>query len=128
MQYRTIDMCNVFARAAFDASRLLADVNARTYERLVKRQIELATDCMESGIKQFVSHYAAAQKDFAQEYVQKAQAANQETVKLIGQAQDEWKKYLEQQLPAAIEQVKSAVKKAAQDVAESPRTTSKKAA
>jgi hypothetical protein len=45
----------------------------------------------------------------AQDYADKAQQANKDTVKIITQAQDEVNSYLEQQLPAAIEQVKSAV-------------------
>jgi hypothetical protein len=128
MQHQAFNLYNAFAKSAFDAGRQLADINGRAYERLAKRQIELASDFMESGIKQFVSHYVAAQKDFAQEYVSKAQAANEDTVKLISQAQDELNRYLEQQLPAAIEQVKSAVRNAAQEAVNSTRAAAGKKA
>jgi hypothetical protein len=129
MQHDLFNLYNVFAKTAFDASRQLTDINARNYEKLVKRQIELASDFMESGFKQFVSHYMAAQKELAQEYADKLQQANKDTVKLITQAQDELNSYLEQQLPAAMEQVKSAVKDATQEAAVTTRSAaSKKAA
>lgn len=128
MQQSYFNFYNVFAKTAFDAGRQLADINARNYEKLMKRQIELASDFMETSFKQFVSHYAAAQKEIAEEYADKAQKAQKDTVKLIAQAQDELNAYLEQQLPAAMERVRSAVKEATQEAADTTRSASKKAA
>ncbi len=110
MQQQIFDLYNVFAKTAFDAGRQLTDLNTRTYEKLVKRQIELAGDFMESAVKQGLSHYVAAQRGLAEDYANKAHQANKDTVKIITQAQDELNNYLEQQLPAAVEKVKSAVK------------------
>ena len=119
----------MFAKTAFDATRQLTDINTRTYEKLVKRQIELTSDVVESVVKQGVAHYMDAQKQLAEQYADKAQQANKDTVKIITQAQDELNGYLEQQLPAAMEQVKSAVKDAAQQTADTARSsTGKKAA
>jgi hypothetical protein len=64
----------------------------------------------------------------AQDYADKAQQANKDTVKIITQAQDEVNSYLEQQLPAAIEQVKSAVQDTAQEAANTTRSTAGKKA
>ena len=129
MQQEVFNLYNVFAKTAFDAGRQLTDLNTRTYEKLVKRQIELASDFMESAIKQGLSHYVAAQRQLAEDYANKAQQANKDTVKIITQAQDELNSYLEQQLPTTIEQVKSAVKDTAQEAANNTRsTTGKKAA
>jgi hypothetical protein len=129
MQYEAFNFYNVFTKTAFDAGRQLTEMNARTYERLVKRQIELNSDLIESSLKQFVSHAVAAQKEIAEEYVDKAQKANKDVVKIITQAQDELNGYLEQQLPAAMEQVKSAVKDATDEIATTTRSAaSKKAA
>jgi hypothetical protein len=49
-------------------------------------------------------------------------------VKIITQAQDEVNSYLEQQLPAAIEQVKSAVQDSAQEAANTARSAAGKKA
>ena len=116
------DLYNVFAKTAADTARQLTDINARTYEKLVKRQFELTSDLMESGIKQAVSHYMSVQKQFAEEYADKAQKANKDTVKIITQAQDELNSYLEEKLPVAMEKVKSAVKDVTKDAADTTRS------
>jgi hypothetical protein len=128
MQQEVFNLYNVFAKTAFDAGRQLTDLNTRTYEKLVKRQIGLASDFMESAVKQGLSHYVAAQRQLAEDYANKAQQANKDTVKIITQAQDELNSYLEQQLPATIEQVKSAVKDTAQEAANTTRSTAGKKA
>jgi Phasin protein len=123
------DLYNVFAKTASDTARQLTDINARTYEKLVKRQIELTSDLMESGIKQTVSHYMSVQKQLAEEYADKAQKANKDTVKIITQAQDELNSYLEEKLPVTMEEVRSAVKDVTKDAADTTRSAaSKKAA
>ncbi|HEX2243132.1 MAG TPA: phasin family protein [Gammaproteobacteria bacterium] len=123
------DLYNVFAKTAADTARQLTDINARTYEKLVKRQIELTSDLMESGIKQTVSHYMSVQKQLAEEYADKAQKANKDTVKIITQAQDELNSYLEEKLPVTMEEVRSAVKDVTKDAADTTRSAaSKKAA
>jgi hypothetical protein len=45
------------------------DINSRTFEKLVKRQVELTSDIMESAVKQSVSHYMEAQKQLVEDYV-----------------------------------------------------------
>ncbi len=122
MQQELFNLYNVFAKTTFDAGQQLVDINARNYEKLVKRQIELATDVTESSFKQFVSHYMAAQKELAEEYADKVQKANKDTLKIITQAQDELNSYLGKQLPAAMEQVKSVVKDVTQEAAETTRS------
>jgi gas vesicle protein len=123
------DLYNVFAKTAADTARQLTDINARTYKKLVKRQIELTSDLMESGIKQTVSHYMSVQKQLAEEYADKAQKANKDIVKIITQAQDELNSYLEEKLPVAMEEVSSAVKDVTKDAADTTRSAaSKKAA
>jgi hypothetical protein len=128
MQAEVFNFYNIFAKTAFEASRQLTDLNTRTYEKLLKRQVELASDFMESAVKQSISHYVAAQRQLAEDYADKAQQANKDTVKIITQAQNEVNSYLEQQLPAAIEQVKSAVQDTAQEAANTARSTAGKKA
>jgi phasin protein len=120
------DLYNVFAKTAADTARQLTDINARTYEKLVKRQIELTSDLMESGIKQAVSHYMSVQKQLAEEYADKAQKANKDTVKIITQAQDELNSYLEEKLPVAMEGVRSAVQDVTKDAADTTRSAASK--
>src|SRR3712207_9535334 len=96
MQNEFFNLYNVFAKTAFDATRQLTDINVRTYEKLLKRQVELTSDLVESAVKQGVSHYMAAQKQLAEDYADKAQKANKDTVKIITQAQDELNSYLEE--------------------------------
>lgn len=128
MQTQAFDLYNVFTKSAFDATRQLIEINSRTFERLAKRQIELTSDIMESAVKQGVSHYMNAQKELAQDYANKAQKANQDTVKIITQAQDELNSYVEEKLPASFEQVKSVVKDTAEDAASTTRSTAGKKA
>jgi hypothetical protein len=63
-----------------------------------------------------------AQKELIQDYADKVQKANKDTVKIITQAQDEVNGYLEEKLPASIEQVKAAVKDTAQEAASTTRS------
>jgi hypothetical protein len=70
-----------------------------------------------------------AQKQLAEEYTNQAQKANKDTVKIITQAQDELNGYLEDRLPAVMEQVKSTVKDVTKNAADNARSgASKKAA
>lgn len=128
MQNEVFNLYNVFAKTAFDATRQLTDINVRTYEKLLKRQVELTSDLVESAVKQGVSHYMAAQKQLAEDYADKAQKANKDTVRIITQAQDELNSYLEERLPAAMNEVKSAVKDATQEAADNTRSTAGKKA
>ncbi len=128
MQNDFFNLYNVFAKTAFDATRQLTDINVRTYEKLLKRQVELTSDLVESAVKQGVSHYMAAQKQLAEDYADKAQKANKDTVRIITQAQDELNSYLEERLPAAMNDVKSAVKDATQEAADNTRSTAGKKA
>ncbi len=128
MQNEFFNLYNVFAKTAFDATRQLTDINVRSYEKLLKRQVELTSDLVESAVKQGVSHYMAAQKQLAEDYADKAQKANKDTVKIITQAQDELNSYLEERLPAAMNEVKSAVKDATQEAADNTRSTAGKKA
>ena len=128
MQQQIFNLYNVFTKAAFDAGRQLTDLNTRTCEQLVKRQVELTSDFVQSAVKQGLSHYVAAQRELAEDYADKAQQANKDTVKIITQAQDELNNYLEQQLPATIDKVKSAVKDTAQEAANNTRSTAGKKA
>jgi F0F1-type ATP synthase membrane subunit b/b' len=72
------------------------DINFRTFEKLVKRQVELTSDIMESAVKQSVSHYMEAQKQLVEDYANKAQKANKDTVNIITQAQNELNSYVEE--------------------------------
>ncbi len=103
-------------------------MNSRTFERLVKRQVELTSDFAETSIKQCLAHAVAAQREIAEQYADKAQAANKDVVKIITQAQNELNGYVEKQLPAAMEQVRAVVKDVTQEAAENTRSSSKKAA
>ncbi len=124
----TFDLFNVLAKTAADSTRQLIDINTRTYEKLIKRQIELVSDVAETAVKQSVSHCMEAQMQLAEEYANKAQKANKDTVKIISQAQDELNGYLEERLPAAMEQAKSAVKDVTKDAADNARSSANKKA
>jgi hypothetical protein len=63
-----------------------------------------------------------AQKELTKNYADKVQKANTDTVKIITQAQDEVNSYLEEKLPASIEQVKAAVKDTAQEAISTTRS------
>ncbi len=122
------NLFNTVAKTAADATRQLTEINSRTFERLVKRQVELTSDFAETSIKQALAHAVAAQREIAEEYASQAQKANKDAVKIITQAQDELNGYLEQQLPAAMEQVRAVVQDVTQEAAETTRSSSRKAA
>jgi hypothetical protein len=50
------DLHNAFTRTAADSTRQLFDINSHTVEKVVKRQVELTINIMESAVKQSVSH------------------------------------------------------------------------
>ncbi len=126
MQNELFNVFSTFTKTALDTGRQVTAMNTRTYERLVKRRTELITDFTEIATKQGVAHYMGAQKQLAQAYADKAQQANKDAVKIIAQAQNELNQYLEQQLPAAMEQVRSAVQDATREAAESTRSATGK--
>jgi hypothetical protein len=128
MHYEIFNLSNAFAKTAADTTRQLVELNTRTYERLAKRQVELASDFVETAVKQGVSHYMAAQRELAEDYAFKAQAANTDTVRIISQAQEELNSYLEQQLPAAMEQVRAVVKDVTRETADNARSAANKRA
>jgi hypothetical protein len=124
MYNEAFNLFNTFAKTAADATRQLTEMNSRTFERLVKRQVELTSDFAETSIKQALAHAVAAQREIAEEYASQAQKANKDAVKIITQAQDELNGYLEQQLPAAMEQVRAVVQDVTQEAAENTRSSS----
>lgn len=128
MQQEMFNLFNVFSKTAFDAGRQITDINARTYEKLMKRQIELSSDFIESAVKQGLSHYMAAQKQLVEEYVDKAQKANKDTVNIITQAQNEVNSYLEDKLPAAFNELKSVAQDATGEAADNTRSAASKRA
>jgi hypothetical protein len=128
MYSEAFNLFNTLAKTATDATRQLTEINSRTFERLVKRQVELTSDFAETSIKQGLAHAIAAQREIAEAYASQAQRANKDTVSILAQAQNELNGYLEQQLPAAMEQVRAVVQDVAQQAAETTRSSSKKAA
>jgi hypothetical protein len=128
MYNEAFNLFSTVTKTAVDATQQLAEINSRTYERLVKRQVELTSDFAETSFKQFVSHAVAAQREIAEQYAGKAQAATKDAVKIITQAQDELSGYLENQLPSAMEQVKAVVQDVTQETAERTRSAASRKA
>jgi hypothetical protein len=51
MQTQAFDLYNVFTKTAFNTARQITEINNRTFERLVERQVELSSDFLESAVK-----------------------------------------------------------------------------
>jgi hypothetical protein len=48
MQTQAFDLYNVFTKTAFNTARQITEINSRTFERLVKRQVELSSDFLKA--------------------------------------------------------------------------------
>ncbi|MGH8501108.1 MAG: phasin family protein [Gammaproteobacteria bacterium] len=112
MQQEMFNLFNTF----FEVSRQVAELNARTYEKLVNRQAPLAGLWVESSIKQFgllteakdVTGYLNAQKEFVQNYADRVVDATQETAEIVAEARDELNAMMERNVADVAEKVKQA--------------------
>lgn len=99
MQQEMFNLFNTF----FDVSRQFAELNARTYEKLVNKQAPLAGLWVENGIKQFgllteakdVTGYLNAQREVIQNYADRVVDATQETAEIVAEARDELHEMME---------------------------------
>jgi hypothetical protein len=122
MQQNLLDMSNAFNQQAYEATNKLADITVRTYGKLVQQQVDVASLCWESGVKQLelvhdakdVPSYLRAQSEMAIDSTKQAFEANKKTLNILGEARNELNAWLERGMASVAKEVKPAtVKKVA---------------
>jgi phasin family protein len=122
MQQKLFDMSNAFNQQAFEAANKLADITVRTYGKLVQQQVDVASLCWESGVKQLelvhdakdVPSYLRAQSEMAKDSTKQTLEANKKTLDILVEARNELNAWLEQGMTSVAREAKPAtVKKVA---------------
>ena len=122
MQQEFFNQFNSLNQTAYDATKQLVDLNARTVEKLVQQQLSVFEMCLQGGAKQWElaqnakdpAAYLKSQGELMKECSDKTLAATKQTWDLLGEARSELTALLEKGMAAATDTVKSApVKKAA---------------
>ena len=122
MQQEFFSQFNSLNQTAYDATKQLVDLNARTVEKLVQQQLSVFENCLQSGAKQWelaqnskdLAAYLKGQGDLMKECSDKTLAATKQTWDVLAEARGEVTALLEKGMAAATDTVKSApVKKVA---------------
>ncbi len=113
---------NSLNQTTYDATKQLADLNARTLEKLVQQQLAVVEMCLQGGAKHWEvaqnsknpAEYLKSQTELMKECSDKALAATKQAWDVLGEARTELTTLLEKGMAAATDSVKAApVKKAA---------------
>ena len=109
MQQEIFNQLNSFNQTAYEATRQLADINLRAYEKIVQQQFELTGMCFDAAIKQMdalretkdVGAYLRAQADMFRGCAEKALAASKENMDVLAAVRGEYNDWLEKGLATA---------------------------
>ena len=109
MHQEILEIVNRFNQTAYEASKQLADINARNVEKLLQKQLAFVELSMQGGIKQLelmrdfkdLPAYMSAQEELAKEYTDKLMATTKDTVAFMSEARDELNAWLEQGVATA---------------------------
>ena len=122
MQQELMSQYNSLNQTAYDATKQVMDLNARTVEKLMQQQISMFEMCLQGGTKQWelaqnskdLAAYLKGQGELMKECSDKALAMTKQSWDVLGEARSELTALLEKGMTAATDSVKSAtVKKAA---------------
>lgn len=97
MQQVIYKQLNSFNQATYEATKKLADINVRAYEKLLQKQFALAGLCLEGSVKQLeltkdikdFSSFAENQSDITRQCAEKAQSVAGETIDILLAAREE---------------------------------------
>ena len=103
MQEEFFNFVNRFNQNAFDATKQLAEINARACEKLVQNQIKVAGLYMEGGGKEAelvrdfkdVAGYMASQGELAKEYADVALTVTKDNLDVMAKARNDLKEWFE---------------------------------
>lgn len=115
MQNELFDMMNAWNQTAFKAATQLTQIQAKAFERLARKQIELTGQMLEYGNKQVdlarnfkdLNQYASEQTALMQDYAGKWLSAASEALELTAQTRDELNAWLEKEVAEATQNVTS---------------------
>ena len=121
MQQEMLKQFNSLHQTAYEASRQLADINVRSYERLVKAQFAAVGSCVDRLNKQLeavreqkdIAEYLRAQGEFVKDCVEKALALNKESMDILTEARSEYSNWIEKGLTKATSTLKPVAEKEA---------------
>lgn len=116
MQQEFFNIVNRFNQNAFDATKQLAEINARACEKLMQNQIKVADMYMEGGAKQAalvrdfkdVAGYMASQGEVAKEYAGMVLTVTKDNLDTMAEARNELKEWFEKGVTEATSTAQSA--------------------
>lgn len=100
----SVEMFSELNSKGFEAARQLGEINLRTMERLVCRQMDVMSMLVEGGLRQVklaseskaYSELVKDQVEFAREVTERVMEEGRENVKIASDTRDEYRAWLEQ--------------------------------
>jgi hypothetical protein len=111
MQQTIYNQVNSFNQAvAYEATKKFTGINARAYEKLLKRQFALASLCLEGSVKQLeltkgvkvLNNFAASQSDISRQCGEKAYKVARETIDILIETRAEFDTWAQEGLSKFI--------------------------
>lgn len=108
MQTQILSSIEKFNQSMIDSAKALGDIQIRTLERLTERQIEMASDYLDSGMKQFKlvgeskdpQGVLSAQSKLATEYGEKFVEHAKKTAEIFAETKSELTGWVEEGMKA----------------------------
>jgi phasin family protein len=121
MQQEMFKQFNSLHQTAYEASRQLAEINVRAYERLVKAQFAAVGSCVDRMNKQLevvrepkeLAEYLRTQGELVKDCAEKTLALNKESLDILTEARSEYNDLLEKGLAKAPGTLKPVAEKEA---------------
>jgi len=112
----TIELMTKTANDNYANMRKLAELNLATWDKLVAKQMEMMTMCLDAGTKQYeaaqsvkrVDELMGKQSEMARECGEKLMQKNREVVDLLVSTRDEYQGWLEESMTQVKEQLSQA--------------------
>lgn len=112
----TIELMTKTANDNYANMRKLAELNLATWDKLVAKQMEMMTMCLDAGTKQYeaaqsvkrVDELMGKQSEMARECGEKLMQKNREVVDLLVSTRDEYQGWLEESMTHVKEQLSQA--------------------
>jgi phasin family protein len=101
--FNMVNMMNAWNQTTFKAATQLAQIQAKAFEKMARKQIELTDQMLDYGNKQVnlvrnfkdLNQYAGEQSELMQDYAGKYLGAASETLELMSQTRDELNTWFE---------------------------------
>lgn len=124
MHQELFNLFNQFNQQAYDTTRELTEINARTFGRLADKQVELANVTLDGVVRQAelvreakdTNNYFKDQAALTRQYGEKVTKAVRESLEIVNQARDEYVQWTEKSVQEASANLNKVQEKAEKSV------------